>query len=54
LPSGLGIALVGFALVMINFAIDEISNPRLLARRRWHEKTRALGAQSYGITPVSR
>ena len=28
-PTGLAIALVGFALVMINFAIDEVTNPRL-------------------------
>jgi peptide/nickel transport system permease protein len=28
-PTGLCIALVGFALVLVNFAIDEISNPRL-------------------------
>ncbi|MEZ4297320.1 MAG: dipeptide ABC transporter ATP-binding protein [Polyangiaceae bacterium] len=29
LPTGLCIALVGFALTMLNFAIDEVTNPRL-------------------------
>ena len=28
-PSGLCVALVGFALALINFGIDEITNPRL-------------------------
>lgn len=32
-PSGLCIALVAFALVMINFAIDEVTNPRLRSQR---------------------
>jgi oligopeptide/dipeptide ABC transporter ATP-binding protein len=33
LPTGLSIALVGFALTLVNFAIDEITNPRLGADR---------------------
>jgi peptide/nickel transport system permease protein len=32
LPTGLSIALVGFALTMVNFAIDEVTNPRLRSR----------------------
>ncbi|MFH8399231.1 ABC transporter permease [Streptomyces anulatus] len=32
-PSGLCIALVAFALAMANYAVDEITNPRLRARR---------------------
>lgn len=32
-PSGLCIALVAFALAMVNYAVDEITNPRLRARR---------------------
>lgn len=32
-PSGLCIALVAFALVMVNFAIDEVTNPRLRSQR---------------------
>jgi peptide/nickel transport system permease protein len=39
-PTGVCVALVGFALVMINNAIDEISNPRLQSERSWAE---ALG-----------
>lgn len=33
-PPGLGIALVGLSLVLMNFAVDQISNPRLRTRRR--------------------
>ncbi len=33
LPTGLCIALVGFALTMLNFAIDEVTNPRLRGQR---------------------
>jgi len=33
LPTGLCIALVGFALTMLNFAIDEVTNPRLRTER---------------------
>lgn len=32
-PSGLCIALVAFALAMVNFAVDEVTNPRLRAQR---------------------
>ncbi|MET9661084.1 ABC transporter permease [Streptomyces sp. NPDC006510] len=35
-PSGLCIALVAFALAMVNYAVDEITNPRLRARRTRH------------------
>jgi len=34
LPSGLCIALVAFALAMVNYAVDEITNPRLRTRRK--------------------
>ena len=34
-PTGLGVALVGFSLALINFGLDEISNPRLSVERRW-------------------
>lgn len=33
-PPGLGIALVGLSLVLMNFAIDQITNPRLRVQRR--------------------
>lgn len=32
-PSGACIALVAFALAMLNYAVDEITNPRLRARK---------------------
>lgn len=32
-PTGLGIALTGFALTLVNFGIDEVTNPRLRATR---------------------
>jgi peptide/nickel transport system permease protein len=32
-PTGLGVALTGFALTLINFGIDEVTNPRLRASR---------------------
>jgi peptide/nickel transport system permease protein len=34
-PTGVCVALVGFALVLINFGIDEITNPRLRTDRGW-------------------
>lgn len=33
-PPGLGIALVGLSLVLMNFAIDQITNPRLRVQKR--------------------
>ncbi len=33
-PSGAAIALVAFALAMINYAVDQITNPRLARRRK--------------------
>ena len=32
-PTGLSIAIVSFALTLINFGIDEVSNPRLISER---------------------
>lgn len=37
-PSGLCIALVAFALALVNYAIDEITNPRLRNRRARRER----------------
>jgi peptide/nickel transport system permease protein len=34
-PTGLCVALVGFALVMLNAAFDELTNPRLRLERAW-------------------
>ncbi|MGH1346405.1 MAG: ABC transporter permease [Nannocystales bacterium] len=53
LPPGLCVAGVGFALVMLNFGIDEISNPVLKVERAWRK--RLQGAEIVpGITPVLR
>ena len=37
-PTGLSIAIVSFALTLINFGIDEVSNPRLISERLWRSK----------------
>lgn len=34
IPPGLGIGLVGLSLVLMNFAVDQITNPRLKSQRR--------------------
>ena len=44
IPPGLCIALVGFALVLINYGIDEISNPRLRTDRVQKKKKKAKAA----------
>lgn len=53
-PTGVCIALVGFALVMVNFAADEISNARLRAERTWREQLRREGIRVGRSTPVLR
>ena len=59
IPPGLAVALLGTALVLLNFGIDEFINPRLRAaglnrqsgRRRG---ARALRSQQFALTPVIR
>ena len=54
-PTGLGLALIGFALTLINFGIDEVTNPRLGAASRWKQRVLAAGAiPESGVTPVIR
>lgn len=53
-PTGLAIALTGFALVMINFAIDEVTNPRLKSESAWAETLRAAEVAPGFSTPVIR
>lgn len=48
-PTGVGIALVGFALTMLNFGIDELTNPRLAAQR-----SPLHGSPGLSATPVAR
>lgn len=45
-PTGLGIALVGFGLTMLNFGLDEVTNPRLAAPN-------ATALRGLGPGPVS-
>ena len=52
LPTGLCIALVGFGLTLINFGIDEITNPRLRSLRIW--KQRLGPTVQEGWTPVEK
>jgi len=55
-PTGLSVALVGFALALVNFGIDETTNPRLTAERRFRAQTglRArLGAVRRPATSVT-
>ena len=50
-PTGLSIATVSFALTLINFGIDEVSNPRLISERLWRNKI-PKDLINRGITPV--
>ena len=50
-PTGLSIAIVSFALTLINFGIDEVSNPRLISERLWRSKVPKELIHN-GITPV--
>ena len=50
-PTGLGVALVGFSLAMINFGLDEVSNPRLGVERRWRKALMSRGVEPDTLTP---
>ena len=50
-PTGLSIALVSFALTLINFGIDEVTNPRLISERRWKNQVPGHLIE-IGVTPV--
>ena len=52
-PTGLCIALVSFGLTLINFGIDEVTNPRLISERNWR-KYLPKSRLNNGITPVVR
>jgi peptide/nickel transport system permease protein len=54
LPTGLSVALVGFALVLVNFAIDEVTNPRLRGERSWTSLLKRHGLKASLSTPVMR
>lgn len=53
-PTGVSVALVGFALVMINFAIDEMTNPKLRSEADFRKFALAAGVRPGFSTPVIR
>jgi peptide/nickel transport system permease protein len=53
-PTGTCIALVAFALAMINGAIDELGNPRLRAEDRFTRAAADAGVKLGAATPVLR
>lgn len=53
-PTGLCIAVLGFSLVMINFAIDEITNPRLRSEGAFRGALAQFGLTPSFSTPVLR
>ncbi|MBO0823102.1 MAG: ABC transporter permease [Actinobacteria bacterium] len=58
-PPGLAVALLGTALVLLNFGIDEFINPRLRAagltrRAGGRRQGRELRSQQFALTPVLR
>jgi peptide/nickel transport system permease protein len=59
IPPGIAIALLGTALVLLNFGIDEFINPRLRAaglsrRTGGRRRPRAQRSQQFALTPVTR
>ncbi|MBK8230823.1 MAG: ABC transporter permease [Candidatus Eisenbacteria bacterium] len=53
-PTGLAVALVGFALSLLNSGFDEITNPRLEMERAWRRELRRTGQVPGESTPVVR
>jgi peptide/nickel transport system permease protein len=53
-PPGLCVALVGFALTMVNSGFDEITNPRLQLERAWRAYLDQRGVPATRSTPVVR
>ncbi len=51
-PTGACVALVGFALAMVNSAIDEVGNPRLRSERAFERAVKRAGAGLGTATPV--
>ncbi len=50
-PTGVCLALVGFALTLLNLGLDEVTNPRLGADRAWRRALKAAGMQRAESTP---
>ena len=53
-PTGLCVALIGFALVLVNFGIDEITNPRLRSDPSWRRMLKSHNLEEGLTTPVVR
>ncbi len=53
-PTGVCVALVGFALVLINFAIDEVTNPKLRSESGFLRVLAQVGATAGFSTPVAK
>ncbi len=51
-PTGLCVALVGFALTLLNSGFDEVTNPRLQMERTWRDHLARLGRRTERSTPV--
>ena len=51
-PVGLCVALVGFALTMLNSGFDELTNPRLQLERVWRKHLKQEGVDASRSTPV--
>lgn len=51
-PVGLCVALVGFALTMLNSSFDELTNPRLQTERTWRKHLKRKGVEPTRSTPV--
>ncbi len=51
-PTGTCIALVGFALSLLNTSVDEATNPALRVERSWRVYLKRLGVQPGMVTPV--
>lgn len=51
-PSGLAVALVSFGLSLINYGMDEITNPRLRAERELSNVVKKVSSRGVRATPV--
>jgi peptide/nickel transport system permease protein len=51
LPSGLAVALVAFGLSLINYGIDEVTNPRLRSEREMSNVVKHTGRRRVRATP---
>ena len=53
-PTGLCVALVGFALTLLNAGFDEVTNPRLRLESAWRDFLSSRGHEATRSTPVVR